>query len=336
MNQKTQVQTPLSKTLNPKLLQGGLSPSLLIPPVTRLQRRVAELKQFSQLLQKVHPNVLAKSLHRGLLFQNQDFIAINKPFGVPVEDGPGTTNSIKSVLPVLAKMMDGLTAGSQLHLCHGLDKETTGVLLLARNEETAEHIRTLFQTHQVERKFWAVTVGAPVPAEGVVDIPVVERHVAGPQPHFKMSLSPVFRVSDSGEGLTRVRGQRQAARAVTRYRVLDNGQGCSLVELQPVTVVKHQLRVHMAYGLSCPILGDHKYAHWNKLAPQKLPEGILKKLGLEQNKVRHLPLHLHARQLTLPQFKGHGDITVSCFLPKFFTSTVKRLQITFPEKPQEL
>lgn len=313
----------IPKTKNPKETHTDISP---------LQRRVLQLKQLSQQLQNVHPNVLAKALHKSIIFKNQDLIAINKPYGVPLHDTADATTSIKQVLPVLAKMLHGMRTETRLHICHSLDKDTSGILLLAQSEEAADHIHSLFKGLQMERKYWVVAVGVPVPSEGVVDIPVIEREVTGAQPHFKMGLSPLFRTSDSGEGVTQVRANRHAQSAVTQYRVLDSTDGCSLVELQAVTAVKHQLRVHMAYALGCPILGDHKYAHWNKLAPQQLPGGVLRRLGLEQSKARHLPLHLHHRQLTVPGFRGQRDLTISCRLPRFFTSSLQRLQITSPEK----
>ncbi|KAI1890328.1 hypothetical protein AGOR_G00152600 [Albula goreensis] len=302
------------------------------PRLSPVQTRVKELRQLTQQLQVVHPNVLAKALHRGLLFQNQELLAINKPYGVAVHGGPGVRTSIADVLPILAKMNDGMRAGSELHLCHRLDKETTGAMLLARSEEAANRIQELFRTHQVQKKYWVLSVGVPVPSEGVIDIPILEKESTGPQPHYKMTLSPVYRVSEGGEGLTRVRANRQAHSAATRYRVLGSAGGCSLVELHPITGVKHQIRVHMAYALGCTILGDHKYAHWNRLAPQKLPEGVLRKLGLEQSKARHLPLHLHACHLTLPGVGGHNDISVNCPLPKFFIRSLQRLKIPLPER----
>ncbi|XP_064823919.1 pseudouridylate synthase RPUSD4, mitochondrial-like [Oncorhynchus masou masou] len=313
---------------------GGSDAAVLNPsvPVSQLQKRVIELRQFTQQLQNVHPNVLAKHLHRGLILPHPELAVVNKPYGVSVQDGSSNKNNISDVLPILAKMVDGIRAGSRLHVCLGLDKETTGTLLLARTEEALDYVQNLHKNHQVERKYWVVAVGVPVPSEGVIDIPVIEREVTGAQPHFKMGLSPVYRVSDGGEGVTKVRANRQAQGAVTQYRVLDSSNGCSLVELQPITGVKHQLRVHMAYALGSPILGDHKYSHWTKLAPQKLPDGVLRRLGLEQSKARYLPLHLHARQLTLPEFKGQSDIKVSCPLPKYFTSTLRRLQIPIPDE----
>ncbi|XP_026204117.1 mitochondrial RNA pseudouridine synthase rpusd4-like [Anabas testudineus] len=304
-------------------------------PVSDQQRRVAELKRFSLQLQHVHPNVLARHLHRSVLYQDKDLVVINKPYGVPVRDDSRVT-SITSVLPVLSKMMEGnkIKTGSQLFPCLGLEKETTGVLLLARSEEAAEHILNLHRNNQVQRKYWVVAVGVPVPSEGVIDIPIIEREVTGPRPHYKMALSPLFKVNDAGDGLTKVRAHREAHPAVTKYRVLDSSRGCSLVELQPFTGGKHQMRVHMAFALACPILGDHKYSHWSKLAPQKLPEHVLGKLGLEQSKVRHLPLHLHSRQLILSG-ASQGDINVSCPVPKYFTQTLKRLDLTVTDRKDD-
>ncbi|XP_072522000.1 pseudouridylate synthase RPUSD4, mitochondrial [Salminus brasiliensis] len=301
-------------------------------PGSPVQRRVTELKQFTQQLQSVHPNVFAKALSNSLIYQDQHLIAINKPYGVPVYNSGDVRNSIAESLPVLAKILSGMQGGSQLHLCYSLEKDATGVLLLAKTEEAYERVQSLIKSRQMESKYMVVTVGVPVPSEGMVDIPIIEKEVLGPQSHFKMGLSPLYRLSEEGNGLTRVRAHRQAQGAVTQYRVLDSSASCSLVELQPFTGVKHQLRVHMALALGCPILGDHKYANWNKLAPQKLPEGVLRRLDLEQSKTRYLPLHLHARQIILPGFKGQGDLNVSCPLPKYFIMTLKRLQIPLPEK----
>ncbi|XP_068171871.1 pseudouridylate synthase RPUSD4, mitochondrial-like [Antennarius striatus] len=302
------------------------------PPLSGQQKRVMELKQFSQQLQNVHPNVLAKHLHRGVLYKDDDIVVINKPYGVPVRDDGGGT-SICSVLPVLSKMMDGskVKSSSKLFPSLGLEKDTPGALLLARREEVVEHILNLNRDNQIQRKYWVITVGVPVQSVGVIDIPVIEREVTGSRPHYKMALSPVFRMKDSGDGLTRVRAHRQSHPAVTKYRVLDSSSGCSLVELQPLTSVKHQLRVHMALALACPILGDHKYSNWNKLSPQKLPDRVLEKLGLEQSKARYLPLHALAQQLTLSGTR-QTEINVSCPLPKYFTQALRRLQLTYDKK----
>nr|XP_015201636.1 PREDICTED: RNA pseudouridylate synthase domain-containing protein 4-like [Lepisosteus oculatus] len=226
-------------------------------PSSPVLRRVRELHQFSQQLQRVHPNVLAKDLKRGMLLANEQLVAINKPYGVPVHGGPGVKNSIADVLPVLAKMIGGMKAGP-LHLCHRLDKDTTGVMLLGKSEEAADHIHQLFKTHQVEKKYWVLSVGVPVPSEGVIDIPIIEKEVAGPQPHYKVS--------------------------------------------HVTSMTKHN---------------------------PKLPEKVLQRLGLEQSKARHLPIHLHARGLVLP---GAPGVSLSCPLPRFFLGSLRRLGIQLPEQ----
>ncbi|XP_029287153.1 pseudouridylate synthase RPUSD4, mitochondrial [Cottoperca gobio] len=315
--------------------QDGAQPATEHAPPSGQQKRLVELKRFTQQLQNVHPNVLAKHLHRGVLYKDKDMVIINKPYGVPVRDECGAT-SISSVLPVLSKMMDGMKIKSDTQLlpCLRLEKETTGVLLLVRSAEVEKHILNLRKNNQVQRKYWVVTVGVPVPSEGVIDIPIIEREVPGPRPHYKMGLSPLFKMNVVGDGLTKVRGHRQAQPAMTKYRVLDSSNGCSLVELQPFTEVKHQMRVHMALALTCPILGDHKYSHWEKLAPQKLPERIRTRLGLEQSKIRYLPLHILARQLTLPGTK-QADVSVTCPLPKYFNQSLSRLRLTLPDEKDD-
>ncbi|XP_068568134.1 pseudouridylate synthase RPUSD4, mitochondrial-like [Cebidichthys violaceus] len=315
-----------------KVQQEKSKPPAAEPSLSGQQKRVMELKRFSLQLQHVHPNVLAKHLHKSVLYQDKDVVVINKPYGVPVRDDSGAT-SISSVLPVLSKMMDGMKikSESQLLPCLRLEKETTGAFLLARSEKVVERILDLHRNNQVQRKYWVITVGVPVPSEGVIDIPIIEREVTGSRPHYKMALSPLFRMNDAGDGVTKVRAHRQAQAAVTKYRVLDSSSGCSLVELQSFTGGKHQMRVHMALALTCPILGDHKYSHSSKLAPQKLPERVLGKLGLEQSKIRYLPLHVHARHLTLPGTHG-ADISVSCPLPKYFTQTLTRLRLSLPDE----
>ncbi|XP_072210953.1 pseudouridylate synthase RPUSD4, mitochondrial [Excalfactoria chinensis] len=291
------------------------------------RRRARELSA----LQRVHRNVLAKALRQRVVHQDEQLVLLNKPYGLPVHGGPGVKNCIADVLPILAKMLVNMKA-EPLHLCHRLDKETTGVMVLARSREAADRIRLLFKTRQVEKIYWAISVGNPDPAEGIVEIPMVEREVQSHQPHYKMTLAPNYRVSPEDGKVLRIRKNRSAESAVTRYRVLASSSACSLLELQPITGVKHQLRVHLAYGLGCPILGDHKYSHWSKLAPQKLPEITLKRLKLQQSKSRHLPLHLHAYRLSLPLGTSGKQIDLVCEPPSFFHRTLRKLELDIPKE----
>ncbi|XP_075822507.1 pseudouridylate synthase RPUSD4, mitochondrial [Microtus pennsylvanicus] len=304
-----------------------------MPGSTNLvQRRVQELVRFTQQLQRVHPNVLAKELSRGILHQDKDILVINKPYGLPVHGGPGVQLCISDVLPILAKMLRGHKA-EPLHLCHRLDKETTGVMVLAWEQDMAHQVQELFRARQVEKKYWAITVRTPLPSAGIIEIPIVEKKVQGQQQHHKMTLAPSYRM-DNGE-MVKVRANRDAHVAVTQYQVLCSNPSSALVELQPVTGIKHQLRVHLSFGLDCPILGDHKYSDWNRLVPQKLSAGTLKKLGLRQTKARYIPLHLHARQLILPALGARREeLLLACKLPHFFASSLRRLGLDMPNQDQ--
>ncbi|XP_042300084.1 mitochondrial RNA pseudouridine synthase Rpusd4-like, partial [Sceloporus undulatus] len=121
-------------------------------PKDPVRRRVWELVQLTQQLQRVHPNVLAKALKRGILYQDDKIVVINKPYGLPVHGGPKVKTCIADILPVLAKMLYGMKS-EPLHLCHRLDKETTGVMVLARNQDTAHQVQEFFRTRQVEKKY---------------------------------------------------------------------------------------------------------------------------------------------------------------------------------------
>ncbi|NXS13152.1 RUSD4 synthase, partial [Neodrepanis coruscans] len=228
-------------------------------PKDPVQRQLWELAALSQQLQRVHPNVLAKILKKETVYQNEDIVVINKPYGVPVHGGPGIKNCIVDVLPILAKMLENMKA-EPLHLCHRLDKETTGVMVLARSKEAAEKIRQLFKTRQVEKFYWAIVLGDPDPAEGVVEIPIVEKEVQSHQSHYKvspfhpdtpstpsclplahplptpqMTLAPSYRLCPEDGKVVKIRRNRNAEVAVTRYRRLASASACSLLELQPIT-----------------------------------------------------------------------------------------------------
>ncbi|XP_070571718.1 pseudouridylate synthase RPUSD4, mitochondrial-like isoform X2 [Ptychodera flava] len=262
------------------------------------------LSHQTQDLSKLSPYVVAKILKDCVIYDH---------------GGPGIKNNVNDTLQLLAKLIDKNL--QKLHLVHRLDKETTGVMLLAKSEITARQLNSLFRHHQVVKKYWVLTIRIPEPSEGVVDIPMAEGEVVGKK---RMVLRPDFSLEykdlsnlPSGKGV----------KAITNYRVLANEGNCALVELQPETGIKHQIRCHLAVGLGCPILGDHKYSHNDRLAPQKIPGDMLQKLGMRQSKARTIPMHLHAKQLIIPQFRDGRNLFISAGLPSHFVKNMRRLNI---------
>ncbi|KAM4608187.1 pseudouridylate synthase RPUSD4, mitochondrial [Discoglossus pictus] len=269
--------------------------------------------------------VSLQGLRSRIVQEDPELVLVNKPQGLPVHGGPDVRHSVASLLPALSQMLFGRGA-EPLRLCHRLDRDTSGTLILARSDESANRVQETLREHHAQKVYWALCLGVPSPLEGIVDIPLIERETPGPQKHYKMGLCPRFRTSQDG-ALQRVRVSRSAREAVTQYRVLGEAKDVSLVELKPITGVKHQLRVHLALALSCPILGDHKYSHWGRLAPQKPPPSVLQALGITLPKARHIPLHLHAAQITLPAPSGGPPIVLRCLPPKYFRTTLRKLQI---------
>jgi 23S rRNA pseudouridine955/2504/2580 synthase len=225
-----------------------------------------------------------------VLYRDASVIALDKPHGLPVQGGPGITRHLDAMLDSLR-----FDAEERPRLVHRLDRDTSGVLLLARSAAAASRLAAAFRGRDAEKTYWAVTVGRPSPPEGRIDLPLVKR--GGPR----------------GERTT---GDESGVRAITLYRVLDSAQKrAALVELRPLTGRTHQLRVHCAEALGCPILGDGKYGG----AAAHLPD---------------LPglLHLHARALSIPHPEG-GRLEVAAPLPPHMAETFAYFGFANPKPP---
>jgi 23S rRNA pseudouridine955/2504/2580 synthase len=222
--------------------------------------------------QRLSPDEEAMA-RRLVLYRDEAVLVLNKPPGLAVQGGSGQRRHLDALL-------EGLRFGSEdrPRLVHRLDKETSGVLLIARTAAAAGHFARAFRDKAARKIYWALVAGLPKAKEGRIDL-------------------PLLKTLDADGG--RVRPDAQGGkRALTLYRVLDSaGSRASFLLLLPVTGRTHQLRVHCA-ALGTPILGDAKYG------------------GLAAE-IAGLPvhgLHLHARslQIALP---GGGTLRVAAPLP---------------------
>ncbi|XP_050409455.1 uncharacterized protein LOC126824300 [Patella vulgata] len=263
-------------------------------------------------------------LKKSIVYDRDDIIAIDKPYGLPSHGGPGVHMSVGQLLPALAERLDPTGELSTLHLVHRLDKETTGVMLLARTSEMASELKGYFIRREVIKKYWAITKGVPKLPEGIINIPMAEVDM-GKGIH-RMALKPEYQ--QKFYSIMKKRNINESVEAVTQYKILQQNGTAALIECQPSTGVKHQIRVHLGFGLNTPILGDHKYSHFSKLVPQKLYGDMLQKLGIRQSKVRHVPMHLHAKSLVIPEFQDGRNLIVSAKLPQHFVTNMHRLKLT--------
>ncbi len=250
----------------------------------------------------IDPNI-ARDLRRLVIYRDDSILVLNKPHGMPVQGGPGITHHLDALLDALR-----FDAPDRPRLVHRLDRDTSGVLLLARTPGTAAKLAAAFRGRQVEKTYWAVLAGRPVPPEGRIDLPL--RRIGGARGERTEVTN---------------RGDKDAARAITDYRTLDHaGQKLAWLELHPLTGRTHQLRVHCV-ALSAPIVGDVKYSR-----PDQNNAFSAAVAGLPAE------LHLHARALRLPHPAG-GTLLVEADLPPHMTQTFRLLGFHAPAacKPQK-
>ena len=262
---------------------------------------------------------IVELLVESILFDDQDILVINKPYGLTCQGVEETASG-----PILNKFLNQLAHRvhcEKLFTVHRLDKETTGILILAKSKEKAKILSDLFFHNKILKQYWCITKNVPEPNEGVIDIPIEVGSIDGKQ---RMVLRPeIF------EEARRISMPfKNAKRAVTQYKVLDQNGNAALVEVRPETGIKHQIRVHLGFGLRCPILGDHKYSYLDKLAPQTLPGDMLINLNVRQSKVRYVPLHLHSRQICISHAGAEGkNIYVNAPLPSHFIKNMASLKL---------
>ena len=208
-----------------------------------------------------------------VIHRDEAALVINKSPGLATQGGTNTDTHVDGLLDALCFEQD-----SRPKLVHRLDKDTSGVLLLARTSRAAGHFSKAFSSRTARKVYWAIVVGVPPIHDGFIDLPLAKQPGTGGE---KMHV-------DEKEG--------QSAR--TRYRVVERaGNACAWVELQPYTGRTHQLRVHMA-AIGHPIVGDGKYGGRDAF----LTGTISRKM------------HLHARRLRIDHPKG-GQLDVRADLP---------------------
>jgi 23S rRNA pseudouridine955/2504/2580 synthase len=222
---------------------------------------------------------------QSLVIHRDDWvIALNKPAGLAVQGGSGTERHVDGLL-------DGLRFGldDRPRLVHRLDKDTSGLLLIARTGQAAKRLSESFRDRETEKLYWAVVVGVPPRPDGAIDLPLAKR--PGARDIETMQV-------DHEEG----------QKALTHFKVLDRAANrAALLALWPRTGRTHQLRVHCA-EIGCPILGDRKYGG---------EEALLSAVADSRR------LHLHARRITLPHPSGKGTLRLQAEPPVHFTRTLE-------------
>ncbi len=215
-----------------------------------------------------------------VIHRDADVVAINKPPGLAVQGGTGTTRHLDGMLDALR-----FGADERPRLVHRLDRDTSGVMLLARSARAAAQLSEAFRSKSARKIYWALVAGVPRPAQGKIDLALAKE--GGP----------------AGE---RVAADDDGKRAITLYSIMDRiGDKAAWLALLPLTGRTHQLRVHCAEALGTPVVGDRKYGGDRADLPGQ-------EIGRQ--------MHLHARTLVLPHPAG-GILAVTAPLSDHMRAT---------------
>ncbi len=233
-------------------------------------------------------------MHSLVLYEDEDIIAINKPYDLAVQGGTGTKRHIDGLLEVFKDKDDVVP-----RLVHRLDKETSGVMLLARSAKCARALGKMFKEKRVRKIYWAILTPTPGTLDGTIKAPIIK----------------------SGENYEKmVIDEEDGKYAITEYSVLEHaGRAAAFVAFWPRTGRTHQIRVHAAQAMGCSIIGDGKYRA-TKDAESKLIDADLAGMNLAKR------LHLHSRRIILQHpIKAGKNLDITAPLAPDLVKTWKNL-----------
>jgi 23S rRNA pseudouridine955/2504/2580 synthase len=215
-----------------------------------------------------------------VIYEDSSVIVLNKPSGIPTQGGSGVTRHIDGLLTALQE-----NKRQRPRLVHRLDRDTSGVLVIARTVPAAAALSLSLRQRDARKTYWALTKGVPAPRRGTI--------------RMALEKQPGFGPRGSDERMVAAPQPGDAAKpATTHYAVLDAAANkYAWVALRPITGRTHQLRAHLAH-IGTPIIGDLKYGG-DAAAGQ----------GEIENR-----LHLHARSIDIPHPDG-GRLAVTAPLP---------------------
>lgn len=234
-----------------------------------------------------------EELRKCIIHNDDDIVVFNKPAGLAVQGGTGIRKSVD-------KMAAALFPYDKISLVHRLDRETSGLLVVAKNQRAAQHLSAQFQNKDAHKEYLALLNGNVKPMRGVIDNYMIKGQVF-----------------DSPERLNGGSGQR-AQRAITNYQVLANAGNISWVLFSPKTGRTHQLRMHSAITLGAPIVGDALYGR-----NYPVDEALSSILATNN-------LFLFAYKLTFQHPSTGRMMTMRAAVPDFMMPVIKLLELKVP------
>ncbi|KIC15164.1 RluA family pseudouridine synthase [Leisingera sp. ANG-Vp] len=237
----------------------------------------------------------AKMIQSCVIYRDDDVIVLNKPAGLAVQGGSGTTKHVDGLSEALKFGLE-----EKPKLVHRLDKDTSGVLVLARNRKAAQALTAAFRHKNTRKIYWALVAGVPTPYLGEIKNGLVKAPGHGKSGEGEKMINVHPRDVDDTPG-----AKRAHTLYATLYRVASRA---AWVAMEPVTGRTHQLRAHMS-GMGHPIAGDGKYGGSGQ---ENLGDGWGASIGGVISK----KLHLHARRMVFEHPVTRKEIAVVAPLPE--------------------
>lgn len=232
-----------------------------------------------------------------VLYEDAHMMVVDKPAGLPVHA------SAKFYFNTLTRVLSERYPGAGLQICHRLDRETSGTLVVARGKDIAARLKGAFAAHRVHKTYLAIVWGNPPWPEGTLDSAHDIDHAID---------LPLGLVQDPRARIQiRMEVRADALPALTRVRVLARRETCALVRCLPVTGRQHQIRAHLA-AVGYPIVGDKLYAHGDDVFAAYCDGGMTAEL---QDLLRLPRQALHAASIIVPHPETRAPLRVDSPLP---------------------
>lgn len=234
-----------------------------------------------------------ENLRKCIIHNDDDIVVFNKPAGLAVQGGTGIRKSVD-------KMAAAMFPYDKISLVHRLDRDTSGVLVVAKNLRAAQILAAEFQTKAAYKEYLALLNGTVNPTSGTIDNYMIKGQV----------LDSAARINDG-------RGQRPQ-RAITDYDVLSSAGNLTWIKFSPRTGRTHQLRLHSAFSLNAPIVGDMLYG-----AGRMLDDTMRSMLATNN-------LFLFAYKITFQHPTTRRMMTLRATVPDFMVPVMTLLEFNLP------
>ena len=267
---KKEIKVNSKKVVSSYILQSGdvISFSEFVEKILKNPIDREEIDKFSSdKIDKKYNNLVTDNI----IFEDNNLLALNKPYGLPVQGGTGIKVSVDKILKNLN------TKDTNLKLVHRLDRDTTGVLIIAKNIETTNKLMKMFKSKDdIVKEYLLVANGRIKNNEGTINLPLIKKH--------ENNIEKVY--------VDKVNGKE----AITYYEVLDYSEKYNLTfaKARILTGRTHQIRVHFK-EIGCPILGDFKYGRNNDLSDKLQLHSYhtkLKLFGKDYDFLAEIPEHM--------------------------------------------